>query len=112
MDMNFLHCDVRYLSTVLKPNTFDTVIMNPPFGTKVKGIDTMFLQSALRIANNAVYSLHKTSTRQHIFRKAKEWGVVSEVLAELRFNLPKTFYFHKEKTVDIEVDFIRFYRKE
>lgn len=43
---------------------FDTVIMNPPFGTKHNaGMDMRFLEVAMRLATGAVYSLHKTSTR-------------------------------------------------
>ena len=46
---------------------------------------------------------------QHIEKKAAEWGVAMEVVAELRFDLPATYKFHKQKSVDIEVDFMRFY---
>ena len=42
---------------------FDTVVMNPPFGTRNTGIDTVFLLNAMKISN-VVYSLHKTSTRE------------------------------------------------
>ncbi|CAN0900116.1 rRNA N6-adenosine-methyltransferase METTL5 [Linum grandiflorum] len=42
----------------------DTVVMNPPFGTRKKGADMDFLSAALKIASQAVYSLHKTSTRE------------------------------------------------
>lgn len=46
-------------------NSFDTVITNPPFGTKNnKGMDVTFLRTALDIATDCVYSLHKTSTRK------------------------------------------------
>ena len=31
-----------------------------------------------------------------------------EVMAQLRFDLPKTYKFHKKQSVDIEVDLIRF----
>lgn len=31
-----------------------------------------------------MYSLHKSSTREHIMKKAKEWGVSFEVVAELK----------------------------
>ncbi|KAJ8654703.1 hypothetical protein O0I10_009593 [Lichtheimia ornata] len=86
----------------------DTVIMNPPFGTKNKGIDMVFLKKAVEIANKAVYSLHKTSTREHIMKKAKEWGVQCEVVAEMKFDVPMMYKFHKKKSVDIEVDFLRF----
>lgn len=87
---------------------FDTVIMNPPFGTKQKGVDMEFLQMALHLANNAVYSLHKTSTRDHVLTRAEKWGAKGEVLAELKYDLPASYRFHKKKSVDIEVDFIRF----
>ncbi|XP_023178399.1 methyltransferase-like protein 5 isoform X2 [Drosophila hydei] len=46
-------------------NAFDTVVMNPPFGTKHNaGMDMRFLDVGMRLATGAVYSLHKTSTRQ------------------------------------------------
>ena len=45
---------------------------------------------------------------QHIGKKATEWGVSMEVMAELRFDLPATYKFHKQRSVDIEVDLIRF----
>lgn len=43
---------------------FDTVIMNPPFGTKQNaGLDMIFLKRAIDLCHGTVYSLHKTSTR-------------------------------------------------
>ena len=42
----------------------DTVVMNPPFGTRKKGADMEFLSAAMKVASQAVYSLHKTSTRE------------------------------------------------
>ncbi|KAG0344430.1 Methyltransferase-like protein 5 [Podila humilis] len=86
----------------------DTILMNPPFGTKLKGIDMVFLKKGIDLANHAVYSLHKTSTRDHILKKAKEWGVKCEVVAELRYNLDKSYKFHKKQSLDIAVDFLRF----
>lgn len=35
-------------------------------------------------------------------------GVNGEVLAELRYDLPSTYKFHKKHSVDIQVDFLRF----
>lgn len=90
-------------------NKFDTVIMNPPFGTKHnKGLDVKFLQTGVKMATRAVYSLHKTSTRDHILKKAADIGVSVSVLAELRYDLPNTYKHHKKSSVDINVDFIRF----
>nr|XP_020645070.1 methyltransferase-like protein 5 [Pogona vitticeps] len=107
-NIDMVQCDICSLPDK-KPQKFDTVIMNPPFGTKHnKGTDMTFLKTALQMARTAVYSLHKTSTRQHIQKKADEWKVKMEVLAELRYDLPASYKFHKKKSVDIEVDFIRF----
>ncbi|KAG0006144.1 Methyltransferase-like protein 5 [Modicella reniformis] len=89
----------------------DTIVMNPPFGTKLKGIDMVFLKKGIDLANHVVYSLHKTSTREHVLKKAKEWGVECEVLAELKYNLDKSYQFHKKQSLDIAVDFLRFEKK-
>ena len=88
---------------------FDTVVMNPPFGTKHnKGLDMLFVKKGLDLAKTAVYSLHKTSTREHILKKAKDWGVKCDVIAQLRYDLPASYKHHRKASVDIEVDFIRF----
>ncbi|XP_025062264.1 methyltransferase-like protein 5 isoform X6 [Alligator sinensis] len=80
-NIDVIQCNVCSLPDRMS-KTFDTVIMNPPFGTKHnKGMDMVFLKVALQMARTAVYSLHKTSTRQHIQKKADEWKVKMEVLA-------------------------------
>lgn len=107
-NVDVVQCDVCAIGS-LYDKKFDTVIMNPPFGTKHnQGIDMQFLKTAISMARTAVYSLHKTSTRDHIQKKAKDWKVSMEVIAELRYDLPASYKFHKKKSVDIQVDFIRF----
>lgn len=98
-----------------KPNPFrvlraDTVVMNPPFGTRKKGADMGFLRAGLLIARNAVYSLNKTSTRAHIEKHALRTlrARSATVLAELRYELPKTYAHHRKEVVTIEVDLWRF----
>ncbi|GCB61759.1 rRNA N(6)-adenosine-methyltransferase METTL5 isoform X1 [Scyliorhinus torazame] len=108
-NVNMVQCDICSVMTGKLSKTFDTIIMNPPFGTKHnKGMDMAFLRTALDMARTAVYSLHKTSTRNHILKKAEEWKVKMEVIAELKYDLPASYKFHKRKSIDIEVDFIRF----
>lgn len=148
--------------------------MNPPFGTRTKGIDMVFVKAAIdvrtphtvdvpvlvtdsyvacsllmsvallcciiaccQIATTSVYSLHKSSTRkvctynslpcitnvlatwltraalhslhdQHILKQAQKWGVEAKVLAEVQFDIPAMYKFHRKKHVDVAVDFIRF----
>ncbi|OWK00170.1 METTL5, partial [Cervus elaphus hippelaphus] len=96
-NVDMVQCDVCSLSNRM-PKSFDTVIMNPPFGTKNnKGTDMAFLKTALEMARTAVYSLHKSSTREHIQKKAAEWKVKIDIIAELRYDLPASYKFHKKK---------------
>jgi predicted RNA methylase len=120
----------------------DTVIMNPPFGTRLHGADVRFLRAAVRILRapwekdngdvaeqdddssdddddasippGAVYSLHKASTRAHLLRLAlsppQSGGLgcsSAEVVAELRYDLPATYSFHRSRSVDVAVDLLR-----
>lgn len=50
-----------------------------------------------QVSCGAVYSLHKSSTRAHIKRTADKelHAASSEVLAQLRFDLPASYAFHK-----------------
>ena len=104
-NIDLVQCDVQSLSLY---SGFDCVVMNPPFGTRNKGIDSLFVEKAMSNAA-VVYSLHKTSTRDFFVKKAAEcnWGI--EVLAELKYDIPKTHKFHKQKSKDIEVDLIRLF---
>ncbi|RGB31221.1 S-adenosyl-L-methionine-dependent methyltransferase [Rhizophagus diaphanus] len=112
IDVEFILADLISTSTDHLQNKVDTIVMNPPFGTKNnEGIDIIFLKKAIEIATTSVYSLHKSSTREYIREKAKNWGVECEVLAEMKFDIPMMYKIHKKKSVDIEVDFIRFAKK-
>uniref|UniRef100_A0A9L0IN34 Methyltransferase-like protein 5 n=1 Tax=Equus asinus TaxID=9793 RepID=A0A9L0IN34_EQUAS len=80
-NVDMIQCDVCSLSNRMS-KSFDTVIMNPPFGTKNnKGTDMAFLKTALEMARTAVYSLHKSSTREHIQKKAAEWKIKIDIIA-------------------------------
>lgn len=84
----------------------DTVVMNPPFGTKIKHADIRFLDHATTIAKTT-YSLHKSSTRRFIMRRMKEKGHRAEALYEARFEIPRLFRFHRKRKISVEVDLIR-----
>nr|CAG4646518.1 EOG090X0BVL [Macrothrix elegans] len=114
-NIDFVKSDVRQVVEMLNGKfKFDTVVMNPPFGTKHnKGLDSLFVEVGLNCLNEkgVLYSLHKTSTRDHFQRKASTWKVDARVLAELRYDLPATYKFHNKTSVDIQVDFWRFEKK-
>eukprot|EP00815_Leptocylindrus_aporus_P003366 CAMPEP_0116074052 /NCGR_PEP_ID=MMETSP0322-20121206/15690_1 /TAXON_ID=163516 /ORGANISM="Leptocylindrus danicus var. apora, Strain B651" /LENGTH=277 /DNA_ID=CAMNT_0003563607 /DNA_START=108 /DNA_END=938 /DNA_ORIENTATION=- len=74
----------------LRDGCVDTVLTNPPFGTKQNaGIDLAFLKCACRLSRQAVYSFHKSSTREHVLKKAKEWHMGAEIVAAMKFDIPK-----------------------
>uniref|UniRef100_A0A803K1N9 Methyltransferase-like protein 5 n=1 Tax=Xenopus tropicalis TaxID=8364 RepID=A0A803K1N9_XENTR len=105
-NIDMIQFDVCSLPPDCLSKSVDTVIMNPPFGTKHnKGMDMTFLRTALQMARNSVYSLHKTSTREHIKKKATDWNVKMEIIAELRYDLPASYKFHKKKSVSALIYF-------
>jgi putative methylase len=92
----------------LQDNCVDTVLTNPPFGTKHNaGMDVQFLRTATRLARTSVYSFHKSSTREYLLRTVSEWGMESTVVAQMKFDIPNTYKFHQKKSVDVEVDLLR-----
>ncbi|ESR64458.1 MTS domain-containing protein [Citrus sinensis] len=46
LDIDFVQCDIRNLEW---RGHVDTVVMNPPFGTRKKGVDMDFLSMALKV---------------------------------------------------------------
>ncbi|CAB4397610.1 unnamed protein product [Rhizophagus irregularis] len=103
VDVEFILADLISTSTDHLQNKVDTIVMNPPFGTKNnEGIDIIFLKKAIEIATTSVYSLHKSSTREYIREKAKNWGVECEVLAEMKFDIPMMYKIHKKKSRHFE----------
>mmetsp|Transcript_9510 Transcript_9510/g.24178 ORF Transcript_9510/g.24178 Transcript_9510/m.24178 type:complete len:211 (-) Transcript_9510:267-899(-) len=108
LPIDFVRSDVRHIGAQGRLRA-ETVLMNPPFGTRRKGADVEFLEAAFALSSGAIYSLHKTSTRPHIEKAARRLNAASaDVIAQLRYDLPASYKFHKEKSKDIEVDIWRF----
>eukprot|EP00759_Apiculatamorpha_spiralis_P059185 PhF_6_TR9732/c0_g1_i2/m.14985 len=85
--------------------TVDTVVMNPPFGTKTQShADTLFVAQGLRIAQKAVYSMHLSCNRSFL----QQWGVSKACMelvghpvrctpvAELKYNIDACYGKHKK----------------
>lgn len=88
---------------------FDTVIMNPPFGTRRRHADIEFLDEALRIAR-AVYSIHKSSTREFIKRHIRRRGGRISALLMMEMEIPHMFRFHRKPRRLVEIDLYRIER--
>jgi len=85
---------------------FDTVIMNPPFGTKQKHVDKVFLNKAIQIGD-IVYSIHKSATREHILQYLKQCGCKVDAIHEYTLNIPKMFEHHRKRKYPVRVDCYR-----
>lgn len=86
--------------------TVDTVVQNPPFGTKRKGADVQFLKKATEIAP-VVYSLHKRKNTTFLAQKTPH--TLTHV-KEMRVPLFKTYPVHKKRVVTVDVELLRFER--
>lgn len=107
-NVDAIQCDFLDPRVARWEGYFDTVVMNPPFGTKNNaGIDMKFLRMGTLLSNDSVYSLHKSSTRNHILKKVKDWGMKGSVIAEMIYELPAKYRFHKQHTMNIAVDIWR-----
>jgi len=80
----------------------DTVIQNPPFGTKNKGNDLKFLDKALETAP-VVYSFHKASTLDYLKKYVAKQGF--SVVHAMLFHYPlhQTMRFHRKRIERIAV---------
>jgi putative methylase len=80
----------------------DTVVMNPPFGTKKKHADRQFLESAFRIASSII-SFHKTETKGFIdaISKDNDYSIIEQI--DYDYPLKNTYSMHRLKKKKIRV---------
>ncbi len=90
---------------------FDTVLMNPPFGTRQRHLDVRFLLEALRLANS-VYSIHKSSTRRFIKSFISRHGGEISSLLQMDLEIPWMFDFHEKVRKPVRVDLYRIARED
>ncbi len=94
----FIHLvvsDVRLLSL----RGVDTVVMNPPFGVVRRGADIEFLRVALRIAREAVYTIHKFNEESNaiIVREAVLHGFKPSIIEVRDIAIPAMYERHRRK---------------
>lgn len=87
----------------------DTVIQNPPFGTRQKHIDRDFLEKAFEIST-IVYSFHKTATAGFIRKFASEKDFMLKEKIDYKFPLKKSMQYHKKYVSRIDVSLFVFQR--
>lgn len=85
---------------------FDTVVMNPPFGTKQRHLDRVFLKKAIEIGR-IVYSIHKSATRDYLSRYLTGHGCKVHAIHEYTLDVPWMFKHHKKRKHLVKVDCYR-----
>jgi len=88
-------------SVELFDKSVDLVVQNPPFGTKMKHIDLLFLEKAMSLSKN-IYSFHKAETVPFLREKAEKKGFKTDVLGFL-FALKPTMKQHQKKALRVKV---------
>lgn len=84
----------------------DTVIQNPPFGTKVKHADREFLLFAFKTAG-VVYSFHKIETSGFVRKLADDNKYMVTNILPMQMQLKKTHDFHRSRIRMVGVGFFR-----
>ncbi len=85
---------------------YDTVIMNPPYGTRSPHLDVRFLERAFELAPVS-YSIHKSSTREYLNGVISKKNRRVDALRNMTLSIPHLFPFHNKKWNNVEVDLHR-----
>ena len=96
-EVNFGNMDVKDFQ-----GRFDTVIMNPPFGSQKKGADRPFLDAAMRSADT-IYSLHMAETLPFLDKYASSQGRHLSFHKEYKYDIPHLFKFHRKMKESINI---------
>ena len=76
---------------------FDTVIMNPPFGSQRPGADRIFLEKAMSIAKN-IWTIHLSETRKFIEKTVENNNCQITELYGFDYPLKKSMPFHSKES--------------
>lgn len=85
----------------------DVVLQNPPFGTKIKHHDVIFLENAFNTAP-VVYSFHKSESKAFLERFSAKKNARMTHVWNFKFPLKATFSFHRRQIHRIDVSCFRF----
>ena len=87
--------DIKWISMAVEniDESYDTILMNPPFGSQRPGADAIFLKKALELSSN-IWTIHMAETKNFI-QKLVETNTGEIVSAyEFDFLLNRTMPFH------------------
>ena len=90
--------DIKWINAAVEgiDTEFDTVIMNPPFGSQRPGADKIFLEKAMEIATN-IWTIHLSETRKFIEKIIEKNNFHVIELYEFEYPLMNSMPFHSKK---------------
>jgi len=80
----------------------DLVVQNPPFGTKEKNVDALFLEKAMLLSDKII-TMHKTVTKEFIENLAQTNGFSEFRVLDFNYPLKMTLPQHKKAIEYIKV---------
>jgi len=100
--------DIEWIQSRIEnvEGSYQTVLMNPPYGTRTAHADLHFLDKAFQLAP-VTYSIHKTATRKFLADYVQKNGRTIEETRSMFLDIPNLFKFHTKKWQSIEVDIHR-----
>ncbi len=84
----------------------DTVLQNPPFGTKTKHIDKIFLETAF-VVGKVIWSMHKSVTKNFVEAISKDFKFNITAIYDYEFPIKSTFKFHQKPVKKVDVSLWR-----
>ncbi len=80
----------------------ELIMQNPPFGTKIKSIDAVFLRKSMELSNK-IYTFHKFETKVFIDKLITSENFITRNLWKFNFPLKNTMQMHSKRIQYIDV---------
>lgn len=106
-NLNFIECDIDEFNEALD---VDTVFQNPPFGSQKNadsGQDLKFIQKAIELNCEALYSFHMASTEEFLIKYYHDNNLEITHIFRYEFPIPKIYDFHTKEKQNVDVIVIR-----
>ena len=103
-NLSLIHSSVEFFNFEKFLNKVNGIIMNPPFGTKRKYLDFVFLLKAMR-TRAWILTLHKdnSESEKKLSELCKKQDYSIDKRKKLTYNLPNTHKIHKMNIYPVKV---------
>ena len=106
LDITFRREVVR--AETAEADSYDTVIMNPPFGAQNEHADRPFIEAAL-ISAPVVWGIFNKGSIPFIKAYTKDTAEITDKVAA-KLSIPRQFFFHTKDIMEIPVEIVRLER--